>query len=138
MTGSPETPKQQLRKLLSELERESQTSYDKAVLTLSGGALGITISFVKNVIKGKPLASEFLFTSWVCWGISLACVLYSFYSSALALRKAVVQLDANTIRAQKPGGLFDKATEVLNFGSGGLFLAGTFLFVLFAFKNLER
>src|SRR5579862_5851295 len=61
--------------LLSKLERQSQTSYDRAILALSGGALGVTIAFVKDMIHGTPRAGGLLFASWVCWALSLACVL---------------------------------------------------------------
>jgi hypothetical protein len=124
------------RALLSSLERESQRSYDKAVLTLSGGALGVTVSFLKNVIHGAAIHLDLLALSWICWGISLSCVLYSFYASNLALRKALLQLDAQTIGQQRPGGAFDILTAILNFAAGALFLVGILLFVIFAFANL--
>jgi len=129
-------PKEEVRTLLSTLERDSQNSYDKAILTLSGGALGVTISFVKNVIGNMPKGTVFMFASWVCWGLSLACVLFSFYASNLALRRAVIQLDNETIEDEQPGGAFDTITAVLNAASGCFFLAGTFLFVYFGYKNI--
>ena len=137
--GSPSTADaaEQYRTLLSTLERDSQRSYDKAILTLSGGALGVTISVLKNVIHtSTPVAMGFLLASWVCWGLSLSSVLYSFYSSTSALRKAIVQLDDGTIGKQHPGGVYDLATAVLNAASGLFFLAGTFLFVYFAYVNM--
>lgn len=122
---------------LSSLELESQRSYDKAILTLSGGALGVTISFLKNVLRNStPTAMVFLFAAWVCWGLSLASVLYSFYSSNLALRKAISQADRGTISEQQPGGAYDVTTAILNGASGILFLAGIFLFVYFAYANM--
>src|SRR5271157_1044286 len=123
--------KDELRTLLSTMERDSQNSYDKAILTLSGGALGVTISFVKNVIGRTPKDTGFMFASWICWGLSLACVLFSFYTSNLALRRAVIQLDNETIEDEQPGGAFDTFTAVLNAASGCFFLAGAFLFVYF-------
>ena len=131
-------PNDELRTLLSGLERDSQNSYDKAILTLSGGALGVTISFVKNVIGETPEGIGYMFGSWICWGLSLACVLFSFYTSALALRRAVIQLDKESIQEERPGGTFDIFTEVLNAASGCFFLAGIFLFVYFGYKNIGR
>lgn len=137
--GPPVTsdPLEQYRAWLSKLEVESQRSYDKAILTLSGGALGVTISFLKNVLHtGSPTAMGFLLASWACWGASLASVLYSFYSSNLALRKAIKQMDLGTITEEQPGGAYDVATAMLNAASGIFFLAGTFLFVYFAYANM--
>jgi len=125
------------RTTLDELERKSQESYDKAILTLSGGALGVTISFVKDVIgdhaaKDTPL----MLISWCCWGLSLLCVLFSHYFSQLALRKTIQQLDAGTLAHETPGGWMDRVTSTLNAGSGLFFLVGTFFFVFFAHSNL--
>ena len=129
-------PKRELRTLLSTLERDSQNSYDKAILTLSGGALGVTISFVKNVIGNTPKDTGFMFASWICWGLSLACILFSFFASNLALRRAVIQLDNETIEDEQPGGALDIFTAVLNAASGGFFLVGISFFVYFGYKNI--
>jgi hypothetical protein len=138
--GNPaaaEDPVEKYRTLLSTLERDSQRSYDKAILTLSGGALGVTISFLKNVIHATaPAFMGVLFASWACWGLSLASVLYSFYASNIALRKAQRQLEDGTIGEEGPGGAYDCATAILNAASGLFFLAGTFLFVYFAYANM--
>lgn len=129
---------QDFRSRLDELERTSQEAYDKAILTLSGGALGVTISFVKDVIgNGQPKDSHLMLASWICWGLSLSCVLFSHYVSQQALRKTINQLDAGTLAHETPGGWFDRLTAVLNAGSGVFFLAGTFFFVIFAHSNLR-
>jgi hypothetical protein len=48
------------RKHLVDSCQKSQEAYDKAVLALSAGALGVTINFVKDIIGGHPVAMWFL------------------------------------------------------------------------------
>jgi hypothetical protein len=124
----------QYRALLAKLEVQSQTSYDKAILTLSGGALGVTVTFIEKVVK-NPVALEIALGSWICWSVSLTCVLYSFYASTKALRHAILKLDKGELDPDEPGGWAGRGTEVLNFASGFFFLAGTFMFVLFMYRN---
>lgn len=128
---------EEFRTKLDELERKSQESYDKAILTLSGGALGITISFVEHVIgEDRVINKDLLLASWICWGLSLLCILFSFYSSQLALRKAIRQLDGGTLGKETAGGWPDSVTAALNAGGGLFFLIGAFVFVFFAYNNL--
>jgi hypothetical protein len=105
----------QYRATLLELEQKMQGEFDKAVMALSGGALGLSFTFLKEVVKSTPLKStSWLLTAWICWGLSLSCVLFSFFSSALALRKAIKQTDAKLIYVEAEGGIFNKITVWLN------------------------
>jgi hypothetical protein len=64
------------RKHLQTAEQKSQEDFDKTVLSLSGGALGISFIFLKDVIGPNPVVSpNLLFTAWVAWGSSTFCVL---------------------------------------------------------------
>lgn len=43
------------RQTLINLEQQMQSTYDKAVMTLSGGALGISLAFLKDVADKTAL-----------------------------------------------------------------------------------
>lgn len=43
-------------KFLRDADQQAQTDYEKTVLSLSGGALGISFAFVKDIVGSKPLA----------------------------------------------------------------------------------
>lgn len=129
---------QEYRNTLETLERESQQAYDKAVLTLSGGALGISFAFVSNFLdKSKIICSGWLITAWISWGVSVTAVLFSFFFSILALRKAIKQVDNRTIREERPGGSFDTITAVLNAAGGLLFLVGVISIITFVIANMR-
>lgn len=124
------------RALLTNIEQKSQEDYDKAILTLSGGALGITFAFVKNIVGNSPVQhSWLLYSAWVIWTVSLLTTLLSFYISRKALRKAIDQLDKKKIYTESPGGYYDKTTSVLNSSSGLLFIAGVILAIIFVTFN---
>lgn len=125
------------RTTLQELEQKMQSEYDKAVATLSGGALGLSFVFLRDVVKAAPLkSSDWLVTAWVAWGLSIVCVLYSFLSSVHALRKAIRQTDAKTIYVEKAGGASEVATVVLNYSGGVLFLLGVVCVIVFMRSNM--
>ena len=134
------------RELLESIAGDSQSSYDKAVLALSSGSLGVSFAFVTNFIKEEKIESSYLLlTSWVFWIFSVTAVLYSYYFSNKALNVAINQRDEQidkqgdveiyTIEVANLGGLSNKATNVLNALSGASFVIG--VLVMFYFVNLN-
>ena len=117
-------------------EQKMQEEFDKTVLALSGGALGVTFAFIKDVIGQKPVTLPvLLFTAWISWGVSVSSILASFFFSQQALRKAIKQVDEGKIYKEYPGGMYDRVTGVLNFLGLVLFLVGVILAVIFVWKN---
>lgn len=130
--------KEEYRNLLISTEQKSQEAYDKTILYLSGGALGISFVFMRDIIGENPIILKgCLFGSWICWSLSVTSVLASFYFSRLALRRAIKQLDQDKIQSEKPGGWLDCLTGILNFSGGALFLAGLVSIIIFASKNVR-
>ncbi len=126
------------RSFLLTAEQKAQEDFDKTVLTLSGGALGISFAFVKDIIGNRPIMHYgFLLSSWIVWGLSVTCVLSSFFFSQQALRSAIKQVDKSVIYEQIPGGFFSRITEILNASGGLLFFFGVILLVLFVSNNLR-
>ena len=126
------------RKWIVAAEQKSQEDFDKTVLSLSGGALGISFTFLKDVIGSQPIAlSGFLLAAWLTWAFSTFSVLTSYYLSHLALRRAISQVDDGTIFKQPPGGVFAHLTAVLNATGAVLFLVGVCCITVFAGANLS-
>jgi hypothetical protein len=107
---------------------------------LSGGALGVSFIFLKDVIGSKPIAVPgLLIAAWSAWAASSLAVLFSFHLSHLALRKAISQVDDGSIaKGTKPGGAYARVTAWLNAAGAILFFAGVVLIVSFASFNLTR
>lgn len=119
-------------------EQKAQEDFDKTVLSLSGGALGISFAFVTDV-AGKPpfISPRLLFLAWVCWGMSVFSVLFSYFASHLALRRSIRQVDTGQIYIGRVGGIYDLATAILNALGALLFFTGVILIVVFVYLNLE-
>jgi hypothetical protein len=132
-----DNPLEQYRATLLKAEQKAEDDFDKTILTLSGGALGITFAFIKDILGNKPVIdSGLIFYAWVAWGISISAVLLSFYFSGLALRKAIRQVDNGKIYKKHPGGWYDSVTGLLNAIGGLSFFSGVLLAALFAHLNL--
>ncbi len=138
----PEESKQpdamaEYRKWLVAAEQKSQDDFDKTVLTLSGGALGISFAFLKDIVGPQPIVfSGFLLAAWFAWAFSTFSVLTSYYLSHLALRSAIGQVDDGTIFKKPPGGVFACLTAILNGTGAVLFLVGVCCITVFAVANL--
>jgi len=125
------------RSSLVALEQKSQESFDKTVLSLSGGALGISFVFLKDIIGPSPVVNPtLLLTAWGAWATSSIAVLLSFFISHLAIRKAIKQFDEGEIYNAKPGGWMSSVTAILNVTGALAFFIGVILITLFAGSNL--
>ena len=126
------------RNWLIAAEQKSQESFDKTVLALSGGALGISFVFLKDVVGPKSIDSpNLLLGAWITWALSSFSILLSYYLSQLALRHAIKCVDDNNINTVNPGGEFAKWTASLNASGAILFFVGVCLITLFAKFNLS-
>ncbi len=129
------------RQLLQTMEQQQQSEYDKAVMLLSGGALGISMTFLKEIVGMENLVdSGLILGAWLCWAVSSASVAFSFSTSASALRNAISQTDAKILylNTTEMGGRMEKVTRILNPCAGFLFVIGVALMMRFAWTNVTK
>lgn len=113
-------------------------NYDKLILTLSGGALGLSITFLKDVVKDKSIEmTVYLFVAWCLFVLSLSCVLGSELFGIAANKKAVNQVDLGKIYEELPGGIFSKLTTAMHYLSTVFLIAGLFFIIIFVYINME-
>lgn len=121
------------RRLLQELENKAQEEYDKTVILLSTGALGISFTFIKDIVHlDGAIMIHFLVGAWICWALSTTSVLYSFYSSKKAMTKAIKDFDENKDDMNNS----DRWTTILNFWSGAFFVIGLIFMIVFVKNNI--
>jgi hypothetical protein len=119
--------------------------FDRSLLTLSAGALGVSLGFIKDVVPLKQaICLSLLFGSWYCFGISILLTLVSFIASQKAFRhmQAVAyeyyilgHEDAPTKR-----GAAVLTTRYLTYASGCFFLVAlvlTLTFVTWSVVNIR-
>ena len=138
MTPEEQKVSAEYRGLLTRTEQESQADFDKAVLALSGGALGLSFAFTKDIVGTANIVHiSYIVVAWSAWALSSTSVLISFFTSQLALRKAIRQLDQATLHLERPGGWWDRATASLNIMGLVLFLFGLLMMIFFLSYNLK-
>lgn len=126
------------RKQIQVAEQKSQEDFDKTVLSLSSGALGISFVFLKDVIGPNPvLLPSMLFAAWAFWGLSSFSVLASYFLSHIALRHTIKQIDNDTLHKEVPGGPFRKPLVYLNGAGAVFFVVGIIAITAFANANLK-
>ena len=125
------------RNQLLEAEQKIGEGYDKTLITLSGGSLAISITFIKELVGDQPyVLVTALAISWSSWAISLTSLLLAFYFGGCAYRHTIKTLDNNTLNRENPGGFY---TTILRYfiAVGGIsFIVGVVTFLYFAFKNI--
>ena len=127
----------QYRRVLEDSERHQQDAYDNTVLMLSGGALGISFVFLKDVIAGRPIQNPaLLLAAWTCWALSAALVLAGFYVGVMSHRRAIESLEKGKAYSETPGGRWAKTASALNPTAGLLFFLGVAAMMAFVFRNL--
>ncbi len=114
----------------------SQNTLDKYLISLSSGALGLSIIFVNNIIKNNPIYCKSLFTiSWILFSITILLVLISFFSSIHSFSKAISQTDSDKIHKEEPGGSWNIFTKILNVINILLFILGLIFLLTFVSLN---
>jgi hypothetical protein len=127
------------RDFLIAADQKASEAYDKTVMTLSGGALGLSITFLKDIIGQSAIASiQRLELSWICLSFSLSSILASMLFSQWALRKAITQVDDGKVGDGRAGGGFSILTGALNVISGLSCVAGIVLLAWFSLANIKN
>lgn len=128
------------RQELIDAKNASQDQLDKALLTLSAGAFGITIAFLESITSTPPASPGLLYISWLCWGLTIGLSLIAFYLSVKSHNDDLALLHS------APDKLYDEnrkdptntAVKWLNKISLILFLIGLVTISFFAALNLSN
>jgi hypothetical protein len=114
--------------------------YDRAILTVSSGALALTAALLHDIAPGPLDAGSrlLLIVSWGALTAALVLIIVSIQFGYRALRNALDNVDSTDIEALKtiPGGRAATWTGRLNIAAGGALVAGLVAFALFALVNL--
>jgi hypothetical protein len=121
------------RQWLVEAHHTASRDFDKAVMALAGGALGVSIAFVRDVAP-HPQHVWALGVSWTLFGLSLLLIFVSLLTSQSALLHGIKRVDRPPEEAVRD--VFGVLTTVLNWSAGGTFIAGVGFLVGFVLYNL--
>lgn len=127
------------RKLLIEAERESARSFDKTIITLSAGALGFSLTFIRQIAPNpQPDTLWLLVGAWVSFALALLAILLSFLLSQSAIRrqrKIIDEEQESKKAAREQPNCWATVTNWLNWISMGLFVIGVVSLTFFSYNN---
>lgn len=119
------------REALQKSEDISSDEFDKVMISLSGGALAISITFI-NQIAPEPKHFYLCVTAWILFAVAMTSTLVSFRTTQEAMREQALALE----KILSDGGDFgsnkwDALTKWLNNSSLAFFIAGVISLILF-------
>ena len=125
------------RKALVEAEGEASQSLDKALITLSAGAFGLSLLFIFRIAP-EPAALWWLYIAWGGFILSLVSILSSFLASQKAFRRARELLDTyyQDASGNQVHSGWDTVTGGLTLVSIVSFVCGVVALAVFATRNL--
>ena len=126
------------RKSLFNSKYESSRSFDRAILTLAAGALGLSITFIKQIAPcPKSNTHAFIILSWICFGLSILSTLISFLTSQKACERQIKILEDIFVKHSNnfKTNIYSRWTARLNFTSIALFIVGVILLLIFSALN---
>jgi hypothetical protein len=133
------------RKKVWEDTKSGTENFDKYLLTFSSGALGLSLTFIKDVAPiGQAVWIPSLFVSWVAFLLCLLVTLISFRISILALEGMLPHLNEFYLNSNAEA--FDKhreswltkAVEWLAWAGIILFICGVFFTMMFVYANIRE
>lgn len=125
------------RDKIQELEKASSEAFDKVIVTLSGGALAITMTLVGQVLP-KHSAPALIVVGWVLFTLALTLTLIALKTSQMAMRRQTDIID----KVARDGGALEDHTNTPNVVTAKLtnlslvvFVAGVVLTVIYVAIN---
>ena len=125
------------REGLVETQRKLNESYDKLIITLSGGALALSITFLKDIIGSSEINyPSLLLIAWGLFVLSLTSILSEILFGIKAHKKAIKQVDNGTIHDQKVGGKSSFYSTATHWVAACSLVLGLLFISVFAFCNI--
>lgn len=131
------------RKMLIDRCHEAHRDLDKWTLTLSSGALGISITAL-GAISGMGWQSSQLCVgfAWTCFSLSIIAVIVSIWCSAKCYEAFRVKIDEaiqshfdtwqDEARKQQQGVFYSSLIDYMNFAGLGFFVLGMIFLICFS------
>jgi hypothetical protein len=134
MPDAEEPDDKWFRRHLVEATQKSTELFDKCVLTLTGGALSVSLLLLDRIGRDKAQLGWCLVLAWSLWAISLASTLFSHWCSIQALRAAIDEFDHEPHKKYL-GGWMSFFTGAMTLISGCAFIVGVIAFLFFLRAN---
>lgn len=128
------------RTTLIEMEQKSADQHDKAVLNLSTGALGLSLTFIDKIAPDPAASTLWLVgAAWISFIVCIFVMLLSFLTSQSACRRQRDLLDGEYSNGYPPDDVnkWSTGTHYLNFVAYACFVFGVIFLSCFSWANLK-
>jgi len=131
------------RKALVEGENASADQFDKAILTLAAGALGLSLVFLEKIAPNpSPKTINYLSISWTALVVSLIAILSSFILSQHAYRRQreILEDEIFPVAGKQVDSVnwWSIWTTRLNWLSIATFIIGATMLAVFSIANVKQ
>ena len=123
------------RQRLVNAHHQASRDFDRTVMTLAAGALGLSIAFMKDIAGPDANALPALGAAWFLFAATLMVILVSFLTSQAGLLYQIEVIDGRKPEVA-PGGTYGRWTLRLNAAAAVALVAGVLSLVLFAINNV--
>lgn len=117
---------------LRDIYTTATQDFDKAILTLSSAAIGISLAFLDKIAPDPVRTRWLVLVAWLMLTLSLLSTVVSFLTSQNAIRSDYVNYGAG-----KPVKGGNRWTPSLNYAAAALLVGGVLSLILFAYLNLD-
>ena len=125
------------RSFLTNAKFQGSISFAKAILTLSAGALGFSVNFVKQVFPYiEPYSKKYILIAWIGFGMSAILILISYLLSQYAASEGIKVLEAYYYDSNEIKNKYNVWIRFLNIMSILSFLIGAASLIYFSFIDL--
>lgn len=128
------------RQLLEQCESQAAADFDKTAVTLAGGALGISLAFLKDIAPNPPTWSVYylLVPAWFFPVLALLCIFLSLMTSMESMRYELSCLNGRQrVSEHEPaGGRWRTLTYLFNYLALSSCILGIAFFATFATINM--
>src|SRR5262245_42473762 len=91
------------RKLLVDLHKANADQHDKAILTLTAGLLGLTLTFISSMAPNPPHWTMYILAGgWAGLVLSIVTMLFSFLTGQWGCDHQMKLLDHHAANAERP------------------------------------
>jgi len=129
-----------IRKDLVGEKGRSSDRYDKTIITISGGALFLSMAFLERITQRSSYShTEWLIGGWICLAVALLTSLISHLTSQCAIQKLINYVDKSyeCPQCNKPFQSFSRRlTSFLNITSLVAVIVGVSLIIFFVCNQL--
>lgn len=136
------------RNRLTDAEKDYANQFDKYILTLSGGAIGLSIAFLRDLVGDHPIqGAGLLIGAWVFLALAAGMVVFGLFLNPISQARYRRILDEQAqdggerywarVRAAQSKCRLPKIISALNFASVFAFLLGLALLLGFAYGSVK-